>query len=132
MRILLDTHALLWTLNADPRGETIRRDVIDPHNEVYFSAASIWEIAIKHSAGKLSHGPAEIRKAAIKQGFFELPVYSKYTEELESLVFPDDLPRHKDPFDNLLIAQAKMEGMVFLTSDKKISKYKEPCIRYFE
>lgn len=122
MRLLLDTHCWLW-LVAEP--ERIRRDVIDllvaEDNEVHVSAASAWEIAIKHGLGKLSLPlpPAEylpVRMAAL--GHRSMPIDQRHTLHVAALP-----PHHKDPFDRILVAQAQIEDMHFVTADHVIRAY---------
>ena len=123
MRLLLDTHVLLWAL-ASPKqlGKDARAAIENPANEVLFSAASIWEIAIKTSLKKTDFrvSPETITAAAIESGFTELPVYSAaaaYTAKLPA--------HHRDPFDRLLIAQAVTEPAVFYTADAQLEVYSE-------
>lgn len=122
MRLLVDTHCWLW-LVAEP--ERIRRDVIDllvaEDNEVYLSAASAWEIAIKHGLGKLSLPlpPAEYlpsRMAAL--GHRSLPIEQRHAIQVAGLP-----PHHRDPFDRLLVAQAQIEDVHLVTADHLIRAY---------
>ena len=123
MRILLDTHVLLWAL-ASPRqlGKGGRAAIEDPANEVLFSAASIWEIAIKAALKKADFrvSPEEITVAAIESGFKELPVGSAAAARTATLP-----AHHRDPFDQLLIAQAITEPAVFYTADAQLEAYSE-------
>jgi PIN domain nuclease of toxin-antitoxin system len=123
MRLLLDTHVLLWALGEPKRlGKKARAEVEDTGNEVLFSAASIWEIAIK-SALKQSDfrvTPNEILSAALQSGFTELPVHSSAAAHVARL------PRHhQDPFDRLLIAQAMTEPVMLYTADTQLETYSE-------
>ena len=129
MKYLLDTHVFLWTMTADRRIASVEEELIDPSNEVYVSAASLWEIEIKNAKGKLTISETEALKALSQQSFLELPVSMSQIRYLKTLCQAPDMPVHKDPFDNLLVAQAKAEGMVFLTADKSLNNYREPCIR---
>lgn len=129
MRYLLDTHVLIWTLTGDSRADSVKMELIDSSNEVFFSSVSIWEIAIKYTSGKLSISPAEAIEYSEKQRFTELPMYSMHAAAITSLRYPENIPLHKDPFDNMLIAQAKTEGLNLLTADEKIAVYLEPCIK---
>jgi len=91
---------------------------MDQGNDVYVSAASLWEVAIKSALGKLAMDVALVRKAALDTGFLELPVLGGHTEALVRLP-----PIHKDPFDRLLVAQAMTEPMRLLTSDRVLAEY---------
>lgn len=123
MKILLDTHILLWALH-EPRklGRQIRERLMSPEHDVLFSAASIWEIAIKSQIKRVSLPvrPEEIASAALESGFSELPVRS------EAAAMVADLPmHHKDPFDRLLIAQAIAESARLCTIDKTMELYRD-------
>jgi PIN domain nuclease of toxin-antitoxin system len=121
MRLLLDTHVLLWAIGASHRlSPDARAWLEDPRNTVLFSAASIWEIAIKSSLGRRDFRVdlPRLVKAALDTGFLELPVSSTHAVRLEGLA---DL--HKDPFDRLLIAQALVESALLLTNDASLSRY---------
>jgi PIN domain nuclease of toxin-antitoxin system len=127
MRFLLDTHILLWALSAPKRlGKDARSAIEDASNDVLFSAASIWEIAIKASLKKRKFRitPGEIMAAAIESGFTELPVNAA------SAAYTAKLPaHHRDPFDRLLIAQAVTEPAVLYTADTQLEVYSEPVHR---
>jgi PIN domain nuclease of toxin-antitoxin system len=123
MRLLLDTHLLIWALDEPERlGVAIRVIVEGEENEVLFSPASIWEIAIKAANGRLDFAfdPQEVLNAAIQTGFIELPIRS------EAAVQVGKLPLyHRDPFDRLLIAQAMIEPVRFYTADTLLPPYSE-------
>lgn len=123
MRLLLDTHVLLWALiSPDKIADASRSMIQTPENEVLFSAASIWEIAIKVRLDRLrpAVNPIEISKAAIESGFVELPVRS------DAAARAADLPmHHRDPFDRLLIGQALAEPARFLTADRALLAYSD-------
>ncbi len=123
MRVLLDTHVLLWALITPKRlGKEARTALESPDNDILFSAASIWEIAIK-SALKRSDfriAPEVIAAAAIESGFTELPVKSAAAIQVAKL--PD---HHRDPFDRLLIAQAMTEPATLYTVDAQLEAYSE-------
>ena len=118
MRLLLDTHVLLWVAAGDSRAAHLQERIVDPENEVFVSAASYWEIAIKASLGKLVTDLAALRRTAAASGYSELPVLGVHTEALVHLP-----PIHKDPFDRLLVAQAMSEPMRLLTSDRVLAEY---------
>jgi len=115
---LADTHALLWWLADDPRLSAGAREVIAAgETPVYFSAASIWEAEIKAAAGKLTV-PDELLDALDADGFVELPMAARHAREAARLP-----PLHRDPFDRMLVAQARAEGMTVITRDPKIKEY---------
>ena len=117
-RLLLDTHILLWWLSDDPRlGQTTRRAISEPRNQVFISAASAWEISIKKSLGKLI-APDNMDAIIDDEGFDQLTITVFHAEQAGRLP-----GHHKDPFDRMLIAQAQAEGLDIVTSDKKIAKY---------
>ena len=123
MRLLLDTHILLWALAGDRRLNVRTRDWIeDSANDVLFSAASIWEIAIKSALHGSGFGvrPDEIAEAARATGFAELAVQAAAAARVASLP-----PHHRDPFDRLLVAQAIEETVRLVTVDPSLAPYSE-------
>ncbi|MBB5372707.1 type II toxin-antitoxin system VapC family toxin [Acidocella aromatica] len=123
MRLLLDTHLLLWALaEPDRLDATTRTALEDAGNEVLFSAASLWEIAIKAGLGRpdFAFEPRQILCAALDTGFVELPVHADAAILVAKLP-----PHHRDPFDRLLIAQAMSEPVRFYTADPVLPPYSE-------
>ncbi|OIN46707.1 twitching motility protein PilT [Pseudomonas azotoformans] len=118
MRVLLDTHILLWTLMEDPRLSSKARKLIENAAEVYISAATFWEMAIKVGLGKLAVDLDEIREYCLESGFVELPVTSEHAIAVKDLEH-----HHKDPFDRLIVATAMSEPMRLLTADPHIAQY---------
>jgi PIN domain nuclease of toxin-antitoxin system len=121
MRFLLDTHAFLWLAADDERAPTRLRELFaDPSNECLLSAASVWEMAIKSSLGKLSLAtPLEhLVRGGIEQGVRLLPVAAEHAYLVETLPF-----HHRDPFDRLLVAQALHEGLGLLSRDERLDPY---------
>ena len=118
MNIILDTHIILWWLNDDKELSVIHREIIsNTDNLCYISAATIWEISIKTALDKLKISPGYISELK-NEGFLQLNVNWLHCD------FVRELPLiHKDPFDRLLIAQAKIEDMILLTNDNNIRKY---------
>jgi PIN domain nuclease of toxin-antitoxin system len=121
MRLLVDTHLLLWAVARTRRlPPEARRLIENQRNEVYYSAASLWEIAIKlglrRSDFKLDLGV--VRPALSEMGFVELPVTGAHAERLVALP-----PIHKDPFDRMLIAQSQSEPLILLTNDDTLAGY---------
>ena len=123
MRILVDTHVLLWAA-ADPERLPVsfRERLESPENEVLFSAASIWELAIKMQIGRLSLAitPEELARTARERGFDELPVMAVHAAAVRNLPL-----HHRDPFDRLLIAQAVHEPARLLSVDRLLGKYSD-------
>lgn len=117
MRLLLDTHVLLWLL-ADSRKLPRAARQLVLQADAYVSAASIWEIAVKVSLGKLDADPEAIRAALEPSGFQELPVTSEHAAAVARLPH-----HHRDPFDRLLVSQAHSEPMVLLTADPALRPY---------
>lgn len=131
MKLLLDTHVLLWTIAKDDLLPDNARVLIgNEENDIFFSLASVWEVAIKHASkpGKITFSEDDLLKYCIQSGFIMLPIEAKHIQAIKSLQRNADAPPHKDPFDRLLIAQAKTEGMTFITHDKLLPDYEEPCI----
>lgn len=121
MKLLLDTQLLLWAAGDPERLSQRARDFLDdPRNELLFSAASLWEVAIKCSLGRddFRVDPRLFRRGLLDNGYRELPVTSEHAVNLDSLP-----PLHKDPFDRLLVAQALAEGVVLLTADAQLARY---------
>lgn len=116
MIYLLDTHILIW-LAAKP--EKLNKEVEDIitnyNNEIYFSVANIWEIAIKKALKKIEIDPEMLRKGLFENGFKELAVKSEHV--LNTLKLPD---MHQDPFDRILVSQARVENHILITADSKI------------
>lgn len=119
MRILLDTHLVLWWLTGDRKlPRAAQKMISDRENEIYVSAASIWEVAIKANIGRIDVDPAEVRAAIGPSGFLDLAVTSKHAVKVAELPF-----HHRDPFDRLLIAQSLSEPMLLLSSDRLLKPY---------
>lgn len=123
MRLLVDTHVLLWAV-AEPERipRPFRERIESPDNDVYFSAASIWELAIKMQAGRieLPVGIEEITQAAVDMGFLELPVSAAHASGTAHLPL-----HHRDPFDRLLVAQALHEPFRLFTVDQTLGEYSD-------
>jgi PIN domain nuclease of toxin-antitoxin system len=123
VRLLLDTHVLLWALSAPKHlSKKERSEIENPANDVMFSAASIWEIAIKWALKRSDFGvtPDEILAAAIESGLRELPIRSTAAAHVAALP-----AHHRDPFDRLLIAQAVTEPAFLYTADPQLEIYSE-------
>jgi len=127
VKLLLDTQLLLWAAGQPERlSAAARRLLNNPRNELLFSAASLWEIAIKHTLGRddFRAEPRVLRRGLLDNGYTELPVTSEHAVNTDSLP-----PLHKDPFDRLLLAQAFTEGITLLTADAQVARYPGPVRR---
>ena len=117
LRLLLDSHALLWWLDETELAAEARDAIAEPDNAVWVSAASVWELAIKASTGKL-HLPGDLRQQIEDEGFLELPISAAHGLRAGAL------PRiHADPFDRMLIAQALIGGLTIVTRDRRFPRY---------
>jgi PIN domain nuclease of toxin-antitoxin system len=127
VKLLLDTHVLLWAAGQSERLPAAARALLeDPGNEPVFSAASLWEIAIKSGLGRddFQVDARLLRRGLLDNGYRELPVTSEHAVAIDGLP-----PIHKDPFDRLLVAQAMVEGITLLTADPLVAKYPAPVQR---
>jgi len=124
MKLLLDTHVLLWAAGEPNRlSHEIRELLGDPENELLFSAASMWEITIKSGLGRedFQVNARLLRRGLLDNDYEELPIRSEHTLAI------DALPTiHRDPFDRILIAQATIEGIELLTADQVVARYPGP------
>ena len=121
MRLLLDTQIALWALTDSPKlTAPARAMILDPGNDIYFSAATIWEIAIKHSLGRrdMPVSGVEASRLMAEAGFIELPVTAAHAAAVETLA-----PHHADPFDRILVAQAMTVPLRLLTHDRVLPQY---------
>jgi PIN domain nuclease of toxin-antitoxin system len=122
VRLLLDTHALLWWLDGDASlSQTARDAIADNANEIFLSAASAWEITTKHRLGKLPGAAAvaaDVAACIAGQGFLELPISLTHGQKAGSLPGP-----HRDPFDRMLIAQAMLEDLTLVSNEPALDAY---------
>ena len=122
-RLLLDTHALVWWSSDVPQLNSLAHDEIaDPRNEVFVSAITGWEIAVKRAQGRIS-APDNLGTVIEDRGFTHLPLTFRYAEQAGSLPM-----HHRDPFDRFLVAQAQIEGLVLVTRDARIRLYDVPTL----
>lgn len=124
MKLLLDTQILLWAAGEPERLSTTARKLLEnPRNELVFSAASLWEIAIKRTLGRddFQVEPRLLRRGLLDNGYSELAITSQHAVNIDSLP-----PLHKDPFDRLLLAQALSEGITLVTADIQLAQYPGP------
>jgi PIN domain nuclease of toxin-antitoxin system len=121
LNLLLDTHLLLWAASQPQRlSAKARALLLDPSNQLVFSSASLWEITIKNGLERSDFNvdPRRLWRMLLVNGYRELSITSEHT------VAVNDLPLlHKDPFDRILVAQARVEGLTLLTADKVVAKY---------
>ena len=118
--LLLDTHAFLWFLNDDDRLPSEISKVIQTCDGVYISIATFWEMAVKNSLGKLElpRSVSQMMEDCSQLSFTILPIYGRHLERVTNLPW-----HHRDPFDRLLISQAKEEGLTLVTADRNVRKY---------
>jgi PIN domain nuclease of toxin-antitoxin system len=119
VKVLLDSHAFLWWLAENPKLSVEARQVVaDPSSIVHVSAATIWELSIKAALGKLDLGDADLVEEIQANDFVELPMTARHS------LAAGALPRHhEDPFDRMLIAQARIEGLTIITRDPAFRAY---------
>lgn len=121
--LLLDTHAVLWSVgDVDRLSPTAREAIADGATSVYVSATSIWEIAIKRQTGKL-RAPDELTTSIFEASFDELPISVAHAERAGALPL-----HHRDPFDRMIVAQAESEGLTVVTCDAQIAAYGVPVL----
>lgn len=124
MKLLLDTHLLLWSAGQPDRlSRTALKVLNDKDNQLLFSAASLWEIAIKRGLGREDFRvePRILRRGLLDNGYIELPITSEHTVAIDLLP-----PLHRDPFDRILVSQALVEGITLLTTDPLVAQYPGP------
>lgn len=124
MKLLLDTHLLLWAAGTPERlSQAARRLIGNARNELLFSPASLWEVVIKRGIGRADFqvDARLLRRGLIDNGYGELPILGEHAVYVESLP-----PIHKDPFDRILVAQATVEGVTLVTADAMVARYPGP------
>ena len=127
MKLLLDTHLLLWAAGEpDKLPPAALAEIESADNELLFSAASLWEVAIKRGLGRADFtvDPRLLRRGLVDNGYHELPVTGEHAVAVDGLP-----PLHKDPFDRLLVAQSIVEGVTLLTVDELVAQYPAPVRR---
>lgn len=131
MKILLDTHVIVWYFDGDKRLPLKARCIIeDQSNEIYFSSLSIFEVDLKHMnhPEQMPYSGDEILNYCQQVGFKPLPLDIKHALAVKTLTRKEDAPPHRDPFDRLMICQAIVEDMLFITHDERIAEYVSPMI----
>jgi PIN domain nuclease of toxin-antitoxin system len=124
VKLLLDTHLLLWAAGQPDRLSKTAHDLIDAKgSELIFSTASLWEIVIKRGLGRedFKVDARLLRRGLLDNGYTELPIASEHVVAIDTLP-----PLHKDPFDRILVAQALVEGIILLTTDEVVACYPAP------
>lgn len=124
MKLLLDTNILLWIAGVPEKLPSAARLIIErPENQLIVSAASIWEVAIKRGLGRhdFTADPQLLRRGMLENGYEELPISGMHAAAVDLLPLI-----HKDPFDRILIAQAQVEGLRLLTTDRRLAQYAGP------
>lgn len=117
-RLLLDTHAFVWCLSDVAKlAEDARRAIAGPHNDIFVSAITAWEIAVKRARGRMT-APENLLAMVEARGFSHLPLTFQHAEQAGNLPM-----HHRDPFDRFLIAQAQAEGLILVTRDSRIPQY---------
>jgi len=127
MKLLLDTHLLLWAAGEpDQLPLAAMTEIENPDNDLVFSAASLWEVAIKRGLGRADFtvDPRLLRRGLLDNGYHELSITSEHAVAVDGLP-----PIHKDPFDRILIAQSIVEGITLLTVDDLVARYPAPVRR---
>jgi PIN domain nuclease of toxin-antitoxin system len=124
VKLLLDSHLLVWVSSTSERLSSAARSLIrNSGNDLFFSAASVWELAIKQGSKKydVNVDAALLRRGLLDNGYAELPVSSEHAVAIRTLPH-----LHKDPFDRILVAQATVEGITLLTADPIVARYPGP------
>ena len=127
MKYLLDTHIILWAGFDVKRLSRKAKSILEnPENALYFSPVSLWEISIKHEKHpeQMAITSERVREIAVKMGFIELPVRSRHGVDIANLP-----GIHNDPFDRMLITQARSDGLYLLSHDDKVIAYGEPVVK---
>ena len=131
MNILLDTHLLVWVLFDDSRlSNKARNMILNPNNTIYYSVISTWEILLKHAHDphNMISGVDQFLYGCRQSGFKSVNLSDLHVAAVETLAMKTDTVEHKDPFDKLLLAQAKTENFLLLTHDQKLTLYNEALV----
>ena len=133
MRLLLDTHMLLWWITDNPMLSANARELIgNPNNQIYCSLISIWELEIKRAApsARIEYSGEQLLGFCQAYGFQILPLKAPHILQMKNLKRKAGSAPHKDPFDRIMICQAMAENMLFVTHDYKLTAYETGCIRH--
>lgn len=132
MNVLLDTHIILWAIAGDPNLPKDAHDMISlGENNIFYSMASVWEVTIKHMIHPedMPISGRQFSEYCRRAGYKRLDLCEDHVFALESLHRSENAPKHNDPFDRIMIAQAKIESMLFITHDSQLPFYNEPCVK---
>ena len=133
MKVLLDTHIVLWAISDDDKlPPNFIKIINDSEDEIFYSLVSVWEVAIKHyiKPEVMPITEEQFMDNCSLSGFKQLSIRSNHILNIKSLKRNSDSPKHNDPFDRLLISQAKTDGFIFLTHDSLLPYYNESCIKF--
>lgn len=131
MKLLLDTHIILWALDDNPKlPDQAKRLILNGSNDIYYSSASVWETAIKYMSkpDRIRISGSQMSDLCRKMGYQMIPIEDRHVKVLETLTYHNPYQTHNDPFDRIMVAQAKADGLNFVTHDAKIPFYQEPCV----
>ena len=127
--VLLDTHIIIWAMLNDSRlNDKMLKVILNPENRIFYSIASMWEVQIKYALKKMPISGIEFMHYCEQSGYHKLPIDDSHICELAGLVRDEAAPPHNDPFDRIMLSQAKAEGFIFLTHDPFFRAYNEPCV----
>ena len=127
--LVVYTHIIVWMLVGDKRiSQKAKKLINDNINSVYYSIASMWEVQIKHNKEKISISGIDFMHYCEQSGYHKLPIDDLHIKELAGLDRDEAAPPHNDPFDRILLSQAKAEGFTFLTHDPYFRGYNEACV----
>ena len=127
--LLLDTHIILWMIAGDKRLSKKAKEIIKNNiGSIYYSIASMWEAQIKYDLKKLPISGTDFMHYCEQSGYHKLPIDDLHVKELAGLQRDESAPPHNDPFDRIMLSQAKAEGFTFLTHDPLFRGYNEPCV----
>ena len=132
MEYLLDTHILIWYMSNDKKLSKEAREIImNKENTIYYSTINLWEMVLKSEKEKVINYKTinDFDVNIIESGLLPLPIYPRHIYVLEQLTIINKDIKHKDPFDRMLIAQAKENKMFLLTHDDSLKQYKEKCVK---
>ena len=127
--LLLDTHIILWMISDDKRLSQKAKTIIKENfDSVYYSIASMWEVQIKYGVKKMPISGIDFMHYCEQSGYHKLPIDDLHVKELVGLERDESAPPHNDPFDRIMLSQAKAEGFTCLTHDSLFRGYNEPCV----
>ena len=131
MKVLVDTHIALWAItNNKQLTEKAKAILLDPENDIYISAVSAWEVDMKTKSKKnnLTLSTKRFAELCVQSGYIQLPLKIEHIYGANELVCEGEGAEHSDPWDRILLTQAMVEGMSFMTHDEMIPKFKQDCV----